>query len=127
MMRRRRGQAFSGSFLAILTVLTGCQSDPGRVPSSKVLSAHLGRWTYEDALSELGAPSASFELRDHSRIAEWAEGWEATPIMSFRLESSDGGRHSVGGDDGGGDSGRVYRQLQFDQAGKLVEIRDVRH
>lgn len=97
------------------------------MPSSKVLSAHLGRWTYEDALSELGAPSASFELRDHSRIAEWAEGWEATPIMSFRLESSDGGRHSVGGDDGGGDSGRVYRQLQFDQGGKLVEIRDVRH
>ena len=110
-----------------LVLAAGCQSEPDRLPSAKVLSAHVGRWTYEDALAELGAPARSFELRDHSRIAEWAAGWDATPSLTFRLESSDGGHSGVGGSDSGGDSGQLYRQLQFDQAGKLVEILDVRH
>ncbi len=110
-----------------LVLAAGCQSEPDRLPSVKVLSAHVGRWTYEDALAELGAPARSFELRDHSRIAEWAAGWDATPSLTFRLESSDGGHSGVGGSDSGGDSGLLYRQLQFDQAGKLVEILDVRH
>ena len=124
MMKIREGLVIGG---CLVSILAGCQSDPARVPSAKALSAHVGRWTYENALTELGAPSASFELRDHSRIAEWAEGWDATPSLSFRLESSEGDHHGVGGDYGDADSGRVYRQLQFDQAGKLVEIRDVRH
>lgn len=107
-------------------LFAGCQSDPGRIPSAKVLAAHLGKWTYDDALMELGAPAASLELRDHSRIVEWAAGFDDTPALSFRLESASGSRRWTEAGNDSSDSGRLYRQLQFDQAGKLVEIRDVR-
>ena len=114
-----------GMGVAAWGLIAGCQATSDSVPSLRRLSSRVGKWNYEDALAELGPPIQSVELRDHSRVAEWPAGSDGVPTFTFRVESSDGSQSSASKDTGNGESFRIFRQLQFDQSGRLIEVRDV--
>lgn len=113
--------------LSVCLVATGCRTDRESLPSVASLRARLGRLTYDDAVRQMGPPAKRIELGDHSSVAEWIAETESRPSFSFGLGSSVGRVETDGGGATiGGGVTHVYRQLQFDQAGRLAAVEDVK-
>jgi hypothetical protein len=113
---------------SISMLVAGCRTDAGNLPSVASLQSRLGRLTFDEAVRLMGSPTKRIELDDHSSVAEWEAGTESGPSFSFGLGSSSGaGDRGVGsGATIGGAVTHIYRQLQFDQAGRLVLVQDVK-
>lgn len=112
------------ALLLLLTAL-GCRTENSDIPSQAKLRSGVGTYTYDDAVRQMGPPTSKAELGDHSVIAEWEAGTASDPSFSFGLGSSTGNVGVGGGTTVGGRTKHIYRQLQFDQAGKLALVKDV--
>jgi len=112
--------------ISLSSLSTGCRTDAGDVPSVAHLRARIGKMTFDDAVRQMGPPATRIELRDRSVVAEWTAGTETRPSFSFGLGS--GGVAAAAGARAtleGGVAHR-FRELQFDQAGRLVSVKDVK-
>ncbi len=112
--------------MSLSSLSTGCRTDVGDVPSVARLRDRIGKMTFDDAVRQMGPPATKTELRDRSVVAEWTAGTETRPSFSFGLGSGDAA--AAAGDRAtleGGVAHR-FRELQFDQAGRLVSVKDVK-
>ena len=112
--------------LLLLLGVLGCRTENSDLPSLSKLNSGVGRYTFDEAVHQMGPPASKTELGDHSIIAEWEAGSASTPSFSFGLGSSSGSAGVAGGTTVGGKLTHIYRQLQFDQAGKLVLVKEVK-
>ncbi len=111
-------------FIVIVLLAGGCVSGT-RVPARGIdWGSRIGTYTFQDALSELGEPTAMGESRE-GKFAEWV--LQQNPGVSFGFGFGGGsyGHHSSSG---GGVGATVYPspggeflRLRFDQNGKLAE------
>ena len=111
-------------FILIVLLAGGCASGT-RIPVREVdWGSRIGTYTFEDALSELGEPSAIGESRE-GRIVEWVVRQSPGVSIGFGFGGASYGHHTSSG---GGIGATVspppsgeYLRLRFDQDGKLAE------
>ena len=111
--------------MSLSSLSTGCRSDAGDVPSVSRLRDRIGKMTFDDAVRQMGPPATQTELRDRSVVAEWTAGTVTRPSLSFGLGSGDAAAAGERATLEGGVAHR-FRELQFDQAGRLVSVKDVK-
>jgi hypothetical protein len=111
--------------LLLLLTATGCRTANSDLPSLARLRAQVGQYTFDEAVRQMGPPARKTELGDHSLVAEWEAGTSSQPSFSFGLGSSSGSVATGAGTTVGGKVTHIYRQLQFDQTGKLALVQDV--
>ncbi len=112
--------------LLLLLAALGCRTENSDLPSLVQLRAKVGQYTFDDAVRQMGPPASKTELGDHSLIAEWEAGTSSEPSFSFGLGSSSGNVSTGAGTTVGGKVTHIYRQLQFDQTGKLALVTEVK-
>jgi hypothetical protein len=118
-------------FLILLILLVGsCASGPRVTVEDSEWGARIGKYTYQEALSELGEPQLIGESSE-GKIAEWVLRQSVPFSIGFGFGSSGYGHHSS---TGGGVGTSVspppsgeYLRLRFDRDGKLVEWTKVRY
>jgi len=110
--------------ISLSSLSTGCRTDASDVPSVARLRDRIGKMTFDDAVRQMGPPATKVELGDRSVVAEWAAGTETRPSFSFGLGSGDAAAAERATLEGG--VAHRFRELQFDQAGRLVSVKDVK-
>ena len=111
--------------ISLSSLSTGCRTDAGDVPSVARLRDRIGKMTFDEAVRQMGPPATKVELGDRSMVAEWAAGTETRPSFSFGLGTGDAAEAGERATLEGGVAHR-FRELQFDQAGRLVSVKDVK-
>ena len=112
--------------ISLSSLSTGCRTDDADVPSAARLRDRIGKMTFDDAVRQMGPPATRIELGDRSVVAEWAAGTETRPSFSFGLGSSDAAAAAGERATLEGGVAQIFRELQFDQAGRLVSVKDVK-
>jgi hypothetical protein len=118
-------------FLILLILLVGsCASGPRVTVEDSEWGARIGKYTYQDALTELGEPQMISESSE-GKFAEWVLRQSMPFSIGFGFGGAGYGHHSS---TGGGVGTSVspppsgeYLRLRFDRDGKLVEWTKVRY
>jgi len=106
-------------FLASLVFFTGCKTTPPKVD----WEGRVGKYTYDQAVAELGPPEKSAKLSDGKTVAEWVVGRGSSPSFGIGLGSySPGIGVGVGQTIGGGNYDKILR-LDFDANGELIDFK----
>ena len=118
------------SFIVLLLLAGSCISGPRVTVEDSEWGARIGKYTYQEALSELGEPQLIGESSE-GKIAEWVLRQSVPFSIGFGFGGSGYGHHSS---TGGGVGTSVspppsgeYLRLRFDRDGKLAEWTKVRY
>ncbi len=110
------------SFLALLLLAGSCASGPRVTVEDSEWGSRIGKYTYEEALTELGEPQMIGESSE-GKTAEWVLRQSPAFSMGFGFGGAGVG---VGTSVSPPPSGE-YLRLRFDRGGKLAEWTKVRY
>ena len=110
------------SFIVLLLLVGSCASGPKVTVEDSEWGARIGKYTYEEALAELGEPQMIGESSE-GKIAEWVLRQSPAFSMGFGFGGAGVG---VGTSVSPPPSGE-YLRLRFGRDGKLAEWTKVRY
>ena len=117
-------------FIVLLLLVVSCVSGPRVTVEDSEWGARIGKYTYQEALAELGEPQMIGESSE-GKIAEWVLRQSMPFSIGFGFGGAGYGHHSstgvgVGTSVSPPPSGE-YLRLRFDRFGKLAEWTKVRY
>jgi len=110
------------SFIVLLLLVGSCASRPRVTVEDNEWGARIGKYTYEEALTELGEPQMIGESSE-GKIAEWVLRQSPAFSMGFGFASGGAGVGTLVSPPPSGE----YLRLRFDRDGKLAEWTKVRY